>query len=366
MKIFIFVLILSVSAHATDFYQPGLQVRCLAMGGTCMSHARGASALFYNPAALSRVDGFNFTIADMGAGISKDTIDFSSQLTGGAFTQADVNNLFGKTIVADITARSGFAVPNFGFGVYSNNYTQMKFNDPAFPTFNMNFISDYGYVVGGSISLGGSTAMGISLRHVKRWGGTEDIDVATLVGATQDTLTNGNFLNKGIGHAVDIGFITNLNHPWNPVLSLVWMDAGATTYNLTSGVKDPPRQEDNMILGLSLSQQWGIFDFTHAIEYKFIRQGGEFFKKVHLGTETAMGLFDLRAGINQGYITYGAGVDVWLFQVDATVYATELGTYGGQARSDRYSLSLTFEMDFDQSFKMRDKYGKKRRLKQRR
>ena len=85
-----------------------------------------------------------------------------------------------------------------------------------------------------------------------------------------------------------------------------------------------------------------------------------------MGTELSVGLFDLRAGVNQGYVTYGAAVDLWLFEVDAAVYATEQGTYGGQDRNDRYSVSLTFSMDFDQSFKMQDREGRKRRLKQRR
>lgn len=366
MKLLFGLFFLSVNVWAIDFYQPGLQVRCLAMGGTCMSHVQGASSLFFNPAALARVEGFDFIIAQMQAGVSKDTIDFSSQFQGSSFTAADLNNLYGKTLAADVTARSGFVMPNFGFGVYSNNYTVMKFNDPSFPTFNMNFISDYGYIVGGSLSLGTNTSFGVTFRHVKRWGGNEDIDVASLVGASSSTLTDNNFLNHGVGHAVDVAFMTTLNHPLRPTLSLVWQDVGVTTYNLTSGVKAPPAQTDNLIFGVSWPQQIGVLDFKHAFEYKFIREGGEFFKKVHLGTELDIGMLDLRAGLNQGYVTYGAGIDFWLFALDAAVYAKELGTYGGQERSDNYAVNLTFNMDFDQSFKLRDREGKRRRLKQRR
>ena len=80
----------------------------------------------------------------------------------------------------------------------------------------------------------------------------------------------------------------------------------------------------------------------------------------------SIGPIDLRAGLNQGYATYGLGLDLWFFELEATSYATELGTYAGQARSDRYNVSLTIEMDFDQSFKLLGANGKKRRLMQRR
>lgn len=365
MKSVFLLLFLSFSAQAADFIQQGLPIRCQAMGGTCMSHARGAEILFYSPAALSRVEGFNFKILETNTGVSKDTIDYSSQLSGGGtFTQADIDKIYGKTLMFDVTARSAFVVPNFGFGLFSNNYTLMKFNDPSFPTFNMKFISDYGYVVGGSFSLYGPISMGVTLRHIKRWGGDQDINVSSLLGASQATLTNS--LSRGVGHAVDLGLMIPLGGKLKPTLSLAWMDVGNTTFNATTGTVSPPTQENNMILGLSLSQEIPFVDLTYAIEYKHIREGGEFFKKIHLGTEASIGMFDLRAGLNHGYVSYGAGIDLWLFQIDAAIYANELGTYGGQSRSDAYSVSLTFEMDFDQSFKLRDREGKRRRLKQRR
>jgi len=367
MKLFLLIIFFFTNALAGELFQPGLQTRCFAMGGTCASHVRGASALFFNPAALARVEGFDFTIAEIQTGVSKDAVDFSSQLQGTAFTTTDLNKLYGKTLTAEVTARSGFVMPNLGFGVFSNSNTHMQFNDPTFPTFKMNFISDYGYILGGAFSLGGQASLGASMRYTKRWGGEEDINMASLIGASTNTLASNNFINHGVGHALDIAAMTTLNHPLKPTVSLVWQDVGVTTYNMTSGVKNPPSQYDNLILGIALPQEYGIVSFTHAIEYKFIRtEGYDFFKKIHLGTEASIGPLDLRAGINQGYITYGAAVDVWLVQVEAAAYATELGTYGGQGRSDRYSVGLSFNMDFDQSFKIRDSIGKKRRLKQRR
>lgn len=357
----------SFSVVADELNQPGLQTRCFAMGSTCASHLRGASALFFNPAALARVEGFDFIIAQAQAGVSKDAVDFSSQFQGGTFAAADLAKVYGKNLGAEVTARSGFVMPNFGFGVFSNNSTNMQFSDPTFPTFNMSFMSDYGYILGGAFSLGGNSSFGLSVRHIKRWGGTEEIDIGTIIGSSSDTLANSNFQDHGVGHALDISAMTTLNTSLKPTFTLVWQDLGVTTFNMSSGTKPPPSQYDNLTLGVSIQQEYGLLDFTHAFEYKFIRTDGyDLSKKLHLGTEMSLGPLDLRAGVNQGYITYGVGMDLWLFQIDAAAYAYELGTYAGQARHDNYNISLTFNVDFDQSFKMNDREGRKRRLKQRR
>lgn len=367
MKIILIGLFISFNTSAAELYQPGLQARCFAMGGTCISHVRGASALYFNPAALARVEGFDLILAEAQAGVSKDVIDFSSQFQGSTFTASDLNKLYGKTLTADVTARSGFVMPNFGFGLFSNNYTNMQFSNPTFPTFHMNLVSDYGYIFGGAFSIGTDSSLGLSAKHIKRWGGEKDIDIMSLVGASSDSVASSNFQDRGIGYAMDIAFMTTLNHPLKPTFSFVWQDLGVTTFNLTSGVTPPPSQYDNLIFGAAIKQEIGIMSFTHAFEYKFIRTTGyDLGKKLHFGTEASVGPLDLRAGINQGYVTYGVGVDLLFFQLDAAAYATELGTYGGQSRSDRYNVSLTINLDFDQSFKLKDMEGKRRRLKQRR
>jgi hypothetical protein len=362
------LILISLSTQATELYQPGLPSRCLAMGGVCISQVKGAQALYLNPAALNKVEGFDLILAQVKASVSKDAVDFSSQFSGSTFQASDINQLYGKTLMADIDARSGFVMPNFGFGVYTNNYTMMKFNDPTFPTFNMNFISDYGYVVGGAFKLNETSSMGATFRHVKRWGGEQDINVSSLSGSSADSLADNNFQNHGVGHALDLAYMTTFSsNSWKPTLAVVWRDIGVTKYNVTSGAADPPRQMDNLILGLSVEQEFSIIKMYHGIEYDFATDYSEEpSKKLHLGTEISVGPIDLRAGINQGYVTYGVGLDLWFFEIEAASYATELGTYAGQARSDRYNVSITVEMDFDQSFKLLGADGKKRRLMQRR
>lgn len=365
----ILLLILSNAAFATELHQQGESARSIAMGGTYTSFVKGAESVYFNPAALARVQGFDFIIGQVHGAYSKDAQRFVTQAqnSGSTLTLADINGFYGLNSFADVTANSGFAMPFFGVGVYSSNYILESFNNPPFPTFNATFLSDYGYVIGAAYPFGPATSVGIAARHIQRWGGVQDVLITNLIGTNDKTLLQNTFQDHGVGNAMDLAFMTTLSGTLNPTLSLVWKDVGRTTFQQTAGTSAPPSQGDNLIFGASFEQETSIINWTHALEYKYIATPNEdFSKKIHLGTEASIGFIDLRAGINQGYVTYGAGIDLWLIKADAAYFSTELGNAAGQLRNDRYIYSLTIELDFDQSFKLNNLEGKKRRLKQRR
>ena len=368
-KLIFFFGLISIQVQAIELYQQGRSARSLAMGGTFISFVRGAESLYHNPAALARVEGFDFIVGQVHGAYSKDASRLISQAqnTGSNLTLADINSFYGLNSFADVTANSAFAMPYFGVGVYSSNYILESFNNPPFPTFNATFLSDYGYVIGGAIPLGPLTSFGIAGRHIQRWGGNQDILVTSLIGTNDKALLQNTFQDRGVGNALDLAFMTTLPGNLAPTFSFVWKDVGRTTFQQTAGTQSPPSQAENLTFGVSLTQEVSIIKWTHAFEYNFINTPNEdFTKKVHLGTEASIGFIDLRAGLDQGYFTYGAGVDLWLFKADAAYYTTELGNAAGQLRNDRMIYSLTIEFDFDQTFKLKDKEGKKRRLMQRR
>lgn len=366
---FILFFLSSLSAQAVELYQQGPSARSLAMGGTYISFVRGADALFHNPAALARVEGFDFIVAQVQGAYSKDAKRFvdQAQNNGAPITLADLNKFYGLNSFADITARSGFVMPYFGVGFYSSNYILESFNNPPFPTFNATFISDYGYFIAGAIPIGPQASLGISGRHVKRWGGNKDISINDLVGSTDQAVLENSFQDKGTGNAIDISAMYTLPTKLNTTVAAVWKDLGRTTFSQTAGIQAPPSQAENLMFGVSLQHDLSVVSWTHAMEYKFVTTPNEdFSKKIHLGTEASIGFVDLRAGLNQGYLTYGAGIDLWFIQADAAFYTSELADAAGQLKNDREVYSLTIQLDFDQSFKLKDMDGKKRRLKQRR
>lgn len=370
-KFFFFIFsIFSFSLHAAELYQAGLPPRCLAMGGTCIAHVRGVQGLFFNSATLARVEGMELTVLQFSAAVSKDAQDYVNAISNNSDNTVSaeaLQELYGKTITADVSARGGLVLPYFGVGAYSTNYLSETFNNPAYPTFNVNYVSDYGYLVATAIPLAQKTSLGLKVRSAKRWGGNKDIDVSTLIGSSNQDMIDANFADRGSGVAMDLSFITTLESDLKPTFAIVWNDVGQTRYHMYSGAQDPPAQADNLIFGTAIQHEFLFGDWTHSFEYQYIRTTGEDLgKKLHFGTEASYGPLDVRAGLNQGYLTYGVGIDLALIEIDATYFTNELGAYSGQIRNDRYQVGVTVTFDFDQSFKLTNLDGKKRRLKQRR
>jgi hypothetical protein len=364
---FISIIFLADLLFAQVPFVPHLSSRSRAMGGTVSGYVNGVDALFHNPAALYKVEGYVFDIGKVNAAASTNSqrlLDQTSSSTS-SLGAADLQALYGETFFSEVSAHSGMVIPRFGFAVFSQNYISEVFNNPVFPTFTTHFLSDYGYTIGASFPLGSNSSFGVAGRHTQRWSGNEEILVTDLIGTNDRELINSRFTNKGVGDGFDLALHHNIPSS-NLNFALVWKDVGTTVFKPTSGI-GPERQDDNLSFGISKSDSLGVFDTTYAFEYKHIRQSGELVRKLHFGTEASLGLLDLRFGINQGYLTYGVGVDLWLVSIDATAYSEEVTDNNGAAvKNDRYQATLTFALDLDQSLKIKNSFGKKRRLMQRR
>lgn len=367
MKIIILITLFCFQVHALELFQQGMTARSAAMGGTSIAFVRGPDALFSNPAALTKVEGFNFNLVTANATISKNAIDLAStlQTTGASFTATDLDNLYGKQIFTDVSLQGGLVIPYFGIGAYSYNTVTQTFSNPSFPRYNVDLVSDYGYIIGGAFELSKNLSFGVTGRHVKRWSGNEDLLVTDLLGSSPQDIIEQQLSDKGKGNAMDVAMLATFDNPWNTSVAVVWRDLGNTKFSTTSG-SGPERQEDNLIFGLSSQKNLGLMTWTNAFEYKFIRNSGDITKKLHFGTEVALGLFDLRAGYGQGYLSYGAAFDISFLRAEVASYTNELGANAGQSPSDRYQASISLNLDFDQSFKLQTSEGKKRRLNLRR
>ena len=367
IKFFILISFFVFHAEADSLFTPNLNARARAMGGTSIAYTQGVDALFYNAAALSKVEGYTLKIADANLGTSKNSqrlVDQAFSSTSPA-TAGGLQSLYGETFFAEASTQSGMVFPYFGFGAYSSNYVSETFNNPVFPTFNVDFLSEYGYLLAGAVPLGNNMSFGFTGRHMKRWSGKQDILVSDLLGTTDRDLIQSRLQDKGTGNAIDISFLATIPQQ-NLNIAVVWKDVGNTAYTIDTG-NGPERQDDNLSFGVSKIAKYSFFDMTYAFEYDHIRQANEnISKKLHIGAEMSLGLIDLRAGLSQGNLTYGAGVDLWLINIEAAAYSDELGSSVGQNRSDRYQASISITLDFDQAFKLKNQMGKKRRLLQRR
>jgi len=366
----VFQILIATLVQAKELYQQGLSARYLGMGATSVAFARGVDALFLNPAALAKTDGIVINLANLNGSISTNAITLKDKLSvssgSGSISLTDLNSLYGENIFLDVTAYGGLAIPYFAVGAYSNNTSLQAFSNPSNPTYNINLISDYGYAVGGAFKLTNEISFGVTGRSLKRWSGDVTMAATTLVGSNTQSVIESALSDKGSGNALDLGLLASFaSSGWNHEIGVAWHDVGMTRFNPTSG-NGPERQEDNLIFGYAIQKELGFISWLSSIEYKFIRNDGDISKKIDLGTEVSLGLFDIRAGYYQGYVSYGASVDFSFIRFDAASYSSELGTSAGQTSNPRYVASMSLILDMDQSFKIQANDGKRRRLNQRR
>jgi hypothetical protein len=88
-----------------------------------------------------------------------------------------------------------------------------------------------------------------------------------------------------------------------------------------------------------------IKDLIVAMDIKDIFLKDSFFNKLYMGTELDMHLAALRLGLNQGYPTFGFGLNFFIFHVDYAYLTEEAGFYPGQIpkSAHRFSLRLGFK-----------------------
>lgn len=357
----------AIAAEIVETYQ---SVRALGMGGVFTFDQVDAGVIFENPAGLERVKGLNISVFDIGVGVGggasfSSTID-SFKSVGSLNGISSLNSLYGKPVWAGGGGYTAVALPHFGVGVFDSASITLRVDNPAYTNLNANYFNDYGFQIGGSFEVG-SLSFGLAAKRVNRTGGDKNVGGSTLANVTNSTLSS-QFEDAGYGFGIDSGILLAPSAPFNPVLSLSWQDMGFTSFIQTAGSAAPPRIQDNVTFSATFGGEVPLLGFRGGFEYRHITDSSEIIgKKLHVGAEITVAMFDVRAGLYQGYPTYGVGVDLLFLQLDGAYYKVERGAYPGQTPDERVQVSLAMNLDFDPSFNLSDgPNGKKRKLKQRR
>ncbi len=367
-KIFLnlILILLVMKAPAAEIFEYGQTVRQNGMGGVYAFNDDDAGAYLQNPGYTCFLKGFNWTVIDLDAGINGLQVynDVQSSNISGL---TSLNSFYGKKVWLGLGGQTTLTLPCFGVSVYDFGHLTFLLHNPANPNMEMTYLNDYAFSIGGAIPISPVLSMGLAVKRTTRAGGSALIGTALLSSATSTTLLD-QFSKKGDGYGFDLGFVGRFESlPMNPTVSLAWKDVGSTQFLKTTSAEAPDRQKDNIVLNMQVGGNIPLLGFRAGIEYRHINDATEQLgKKLHLGTEISILMFDLRAGFYQGYYTYGIGLDLLFAQLDAAMYSIEKGAYPGQSQDQRIQVGLNFNLSFDPSFNLMDFGGKKRKVKQRR
>lgn len=110
----------------------------------------------------------------------------------------------------------------------------------------------------------------------------------------------------------------------------------------------PIDQPTSFGLGMSVSRENLAFlqNTIFALEATNIgnNPNGSFYKLLHFGGETQWKVLAVRAGINQGYLCAGLGLNLRILTLDFATYGEEIGLNTGTQEDRRYTLNFGFHI----------------------
>lgn len=363
------IALITENSFARELYSRAYSVRALGMGGAYSPLARGVEALFFNPAGLAQTKEITLTALKLRVGASGTEAYEDAQDFDGDDLASTLRNFYGDNIWLGGGATSGFSTPNFAAALYDNFNVSADLSNPALPSFELDYVNDYGVAVGLGLDLGPNLAAGFVVKRITRMGASLELPVSSIAELDSDALMD-ELDNEGLGYSLDFGTSMTFPSPVSPTLSFVMKDIGDTSFKLSDGVRRPPTDYSEMIAGLSLDISVPGMSIIPVVEMTHIAADEEIHigKKVNFGVEVDLPGLDLRGGMHQGYWTAGVGLNLGIIEVDVASYGVELGEYPGQHEDRRYVLELTIDFGFDPAngvFLGLNKENRKR-LKQRR
>ena len=189
--------------------------------------------------------------------------------------------------------------------------------------------------VGGKLPLTGLRA-GASIKMISR-DSLDEVYTATDIASDDFDSQMDDDQNSGSGVSLDLGAIYTM-----PFVKAADVDVGLAIQNVPSmDMGDAKNLDTQANLGFAVKKQFLKFRLLGSLDYvdvtTAIGEDEDFGKRLHMGVEFQLPMIlSFRAGLNQGYYTLGAIVDVWVFQFDFATYGEEVGTYAGQREDRRY------------------------------
>lgn len=361
--------------------------RVQAMGNSFVGLADDSMALYYNPAGLRQpvkhgVDPGNgiFTLMGVGARVNTDVIDLYNAFKdiGNEGDPIDRLSYYDKVnrknvsigFMADLPPLVTYVGNGWGFGF---NTVSVDFAlgvyEKITPVINVygavSTSARFGYsypteFLGKPLFIG-ATVKYQAISYANR-SGNNPIDVGFFAG----DLTNNakDILYAGHGPGLDFGALWKFTESIDWGLSLVNAPAFLIPVNVQGiGGKEVKFLAPIVTTGIAYHPSWlmqilkksfvgNIITSVNLLaDYEVNFDGSwSFWKGWHFGMETGLfgktgswSLLYLRGGINQGYFTFGFGLDFFIAKLDYAYYQQEMGPAPGSLPDASHNISFKFE-----------------------
>lgn len=348
--------------------------RAMGMGGAYTAVGGRVDALFYNPAGLINIPkdkGWEVNLVNVSAEVGTNAIDFVDDM-GDAFDTLDLNGdgstsddelkavndvlarYRGKNMhvrIADFTS-IGKAGNTFAFGIGAvgsgriDAMPHQGFGSEGLLEVNSDLT--YGAVGGVSFALKDGVFLGLGLKQLHRESIIHNFTAREMV-EKQDTLDDyitEDLKKEGDATGFDAGLIWKFapSSWWRPSIGVSAMNIGDLDF------KEAGVIPMTVNAGFAVNPNISAFrSLTFAVDYIDVlekyTEDKDGAKRLRYGAE--LQLFDiwpielaLRAGMYEGYPTYGADLRLLTLLVSYAHYTEEVGAYAGQEKDTRHLVTV--------------------------
>lgn len=371
----------SVSEAATgdvkDFtiHNDGVSTRALGMGDAFTAAVDDYSAIFYNPAALARLESPQINLELLHAGVDSKLPGFVNEIQSVSKTNdvAQMTALLEKNYGNHFSARLGllnayWARPKWAIAVIPIDLAlEIRVAQTVGPQLQLVARQDttIAYARGWNVSTGsGKLSLGATGKSVYRGYLNKSIMAVEL--AFDSNLMKAQDANEGLTFDLDLGSLYTPDVPTKGFFSFLHYmkptfaftarniaDYGFRTnmHLIDKNSTAPDRLQRRFDVGSVYElPDWWIWRTRFAADLRDIgHENWTFGKGVHLGAEFLWKVKSWfqggwRIGVNQGYFTAGFNGDFAAFRLDLVTYAQEVGTSNEHQAARIYmgKMSLDF------------------------
>lgn len=325
--------------------------------------------LFYNPASLARHKR-DFTLSPINPQLNGTNVlndldrfeDFPDEPVGASKV------LMNFPAHASVGVAPGFKLFNFALTFMANESYDVLLRNPSQPMMDIDLHSDKGVLMGIGIPLGTSrlnrksqmgsqTSLGVSAKYIERSGVRDTLALAgptVLESIDQDELDQiikslGKVKGTGFGFDAGLEHITRRGNS-QFVLGLAALDITGTDFKEAKNADNLQVADirDQVNLGMAVGQDFKLFHYILSADVRALNEEMDFGKRLRFGVQLGLPGLKLLAGMNSGYYSYGAMLDLALIKLTAGFYDIELGSKYKQVKSERFVIYMSlFDFSFD-------------------
>lgn len=329
--------------------------RLLFAGDAGVARVRGFDGIFYNPAAVADTKGLvnEIGVVSPQVTLATETKGLYTLKAGNQGVLDIVDKVRNKPQHASLQNFTGVAFRRFSFGFLQGASADALINnDPlnGFPQIEATSIARAGVYMGFSRAfMGDSLMLGVNLKLVHKVVAHAKINAldaqSGLKGEGAQELMR-DALRRGTGAGADIGMLwRNADAQARPTLGVTVHNIGMNyTDSFAQNFRQPVKEPSTIDVGVSIEPGTKKSSCTLALDLKDAtnKNRENIYKRVHAGAEISFqDVVGVMGGLNQGYPTYGAFVNMRLARIEAGIFTEEAGDLPGDLPSKRYQVRAT-------------------------